>query len=257
MNKTLGYILATAMSLSLANAQDALRIGVEGAYPPFSETNSSGEVIGFDIDMANALCEAMNRQCELIQVEWDGLIPAVKSRKIDAIIASMSITEERKKNVTFSEKYYQIPTKLARKKGADIELSQEGMKGKVVGVQNATIFDRYITDTFGDIVEIKRYSTQDEANADLVAGRLDAIIADSVVVSDGFLKTDAGKDYEFFGPDLTDPKYFGEGTGIAVDKGNDDLAAEFSQAVKVIRENGKYKEINDKYFDFDLYGAEN
>ncbi len=254
MKKTLACILAVAMGFTASHAEETLRIGVEGAYPPFSETNSNGEIVGFDIDIANALCEAMNRKCEMVQVEWDGLIPAVKSRKIDAIIASMSITEDRKKNVTFSEKYYQIPTRLARKKGADIEHSKEGMKGHVIGVQNATIFDRYITDNFGDVVEIKRYSSQDEANADLVAGRIDAIIADSVVISDGFFKTDAGKDYEFFGSDLTDPKYFGEGTGIAVDKGNTELADEFSKAIKTIRENGKYKEINDKYFEFDLYG---
>lgn len=253
MKKTLTYILAAAMSFSLASAQDTMRVGIEGAFPPFSQTNPNGEVTGFDIDIANALCEAMNRQCELIQVEWDGLIPALNSRKIDAIIASMSITEERKQSVSFTDKYYPNVSKFARKKGSDIEITDEGIKGKAVGVQTATIQDRYLTDNYGDTVEIKRYATQDESNADLVAGRIDAIFADSVAISEGFLKTDAGQNYEFFGPDVTDAKYIGEGVGIAVRKGDDALVEEFNKAIKAIRDSGKYKEINDKYFDFDIY----
>ncbi len=142
MNKKIKYLLAaTAISLSAsAFAEKTIRIGVEGAYPPFSEVNKEGKVVGFDIDIANALCEQMKRKCELVQIDWDGLIPAVKSRKIDVIIASMSATDERKKSIDFTDRYYKIPAKVIRKKGSKIEFTKEGLKGKKIGLQRSTNF---------------------------------------------------------------------------------------------------------------------
>ena len=140
------------------------------------------------------------------------------------------------------------------KKGAGAEFSQDAIKGKKVGVQRATIHDRYLTDNYGDAVEIKRYGSQDEAYLDLTAGRVDMLLADSVALSDGFLKKEEGKEYEFVGPDLSDPKGFGAGAGIAIMKGDTDLAEKFNQAIDTIRANGVYKQIQDKYFDFNVYG---
>jgi arginine/ornithine transport system substrate-binding protein len=243
-------ILGTSVS---ANEWNRIRIGVEGAYPPFSWVEKDGTLKGFDIDIAMALCEEIDAECVLVPQDWDGIIPALLARKYDAIIASMSITEERKKKVAFSEKYYNTPAKFARKKGSGIMISKAGMKGKKVGVQRATTHDNFITAEFGDSVEIKRYGTQDEAYLDAISGRVDLLLADSIAMDDGFLKTDKGKGWEFVGPGYSDPKYFGVGAGIAVRKSNGELAKLFSLAIKVIRSNGVYHMINGKYFAFDVY----
>ncbi|MCH2270717.1 MAG: ABC transporter substrate-binding protein [SAR324 cluster bacterium] len=243
-------ILGTSVS---ANEWNKIRIGVEGAYPPFSWVEKDGTLKGFDIDIAMALCEEIGAECVLVPQDWDGIIPALLARKYDAIIASMSITEERKKKVAFSEKYYNTPAKFARKKGSGITISKAGMKGKKVGVQRATTHDNFITAEFGDSVEIKRYGTQDEAYLDAIAGRVDLLLADSIAMEDGFLKTDKGKGWEFVGPGYSEPKYFGVGAGIAVRKSDRELAKLFSLAIKVIRSNGVYHMINGKYFAFDVY----
>ena len=243
-------ILGTSVS---ANEWNKIRIGVEGAYPPFSEVAPDGTLKGFDIDIARALCEEIGAECVLVPQDWDGIIPALLARKYDAIIASMSITEERKKKVAFSDKYYNSPAKFARKKGSGFTVSKEGLKGKTVGVQRATTHDSFITGEYGDSVKIKRYGTQDEAYLDAISGRVDLLLADSIAMEDGFLKTDKGKGWEFVGPGYSDPKYFGVGAGIAVRKSDGELAKLFSLAIKVIRSNGVYHRINGKYFAFDVY----
>ena len=254
---TLAALLITfALTATSAVAKDwtKVRIGVEGAYPPFSYVTPGGELAGFDIDIANALGEAMGAEVTLVPQDWDGIIPALLAKKYDAIIASMSITEERKKKVAFTNKYYQTPAKFIVKKGEMEEFSPEAIKGKRVGVQRATIHDRYLTDNYGKDVEIKRYGTQDEAYLDLTAGRVDMLLADSVALSDGFLKKPEGADYQFIGPDLADPKWFGDGAGIAIRKEDKDLVEKFNMAIDKIRGDGTYKAIQDKYFDFNVYG---
>lgn len=246
--------LLFAVGNGFAKDWKKVRIGVEGAYPPFSYVNPDGTLGGFDIDIANALGEAMGAEIVLVAQDWDGIIPALLAKKYDAIIASMSITEERKKKVAFTNKYYQTPAKFVCKKGAMDTFSREAIKGKKVGVQRATIHDRYLTDNYGKDVTIKRYGTQDEAYLDLTAGRVDMLLADSVALSDGFLKKPEGADYQFIGPDLNDPKWFGNGAGIAIRKQDTDLVEKFNKAIDTIRANGVYKKIQDKYFDFNVYG---
>ncbi len=243
-----------ASGLAMAKEWKKVRIGVEGAYPPFSYVKPDGELAGFDIDIAKALGVAMGAEVTLVAQDWDGIIPALLARKYDAIIASMSITEERKKKVAFSNKYYNTPAKFICKKGSIPTFSKEAIKGKTVGVQRATIHDKYLTDVYGKDVEIKRYGSQDEAYLDLVAGRVDMLLADSIALSDGFLKKEEGKDYTFIGPDLSDPKWFGAGAGIAIRKGDQDLAEQFNKAIDTIRANGTYKAIQDSYLDFNVYG---
>lgn len=258
MKKILTFVvlsLVVAMAGSaVAKEWKKVRIGVEGAYPPFSYVKPDGELAGFDIDIAKALGEAMGAEVVLVPQDWDGIIPALLARKYDAIIASMSITEERKKKVAFTNKYYQTPAKFICKKGSIPTFSREAIKGKSVGVQRATIHDKYLTDNYGKDVSIKRYGTQDEAYLDLVAGRVDLLLADSVALSDGFLQKPEGKDYTFVGPDLSDPKWFGDGAGIAIRKQDKDLVELFNKAIDTIRSNGVYKKIQDKYFDFNVYG---
>jgi len=249
-------IVALAFAAGTVQAKDwkKVRIGVEGAYPPFSYVTPAGELAGFDIDIAKALGAAMGAEVELVAQDWDGIIPALLAKKYDAIIASMSITEERKKKVAFTNKYYNTPAKFVCKKGSMTEFSRENIKGKKIGVQRATIHDNYLTDNYGKDVEVVRYGTQDEAYLDLVAGRVDMLLADSVALSDGFLKKPEGKDYQFIGPDLSDPKWFGNGAGIAIRKEDKDLAELFNKAIDQIRADGTYKKIQDKYFDFNVYG---
>ncbi len=258
MKKLLIVVAVMAIVLGAATVQakdwKKIRVGVEGAYPPFSYVTPEGELAGFDIDIAKALVAAMGKDIVLVPQDWDGIIPALLARKYDAIIASMSITEERKKKVAFSNKYYNTPAKFVCKKGAMGEFSRDNIKGKKIGVQRATIHDRYLTDNYGKDVDIKRYATQDEAYLDLVAGRVDMLLADSVAISDGFLKKPEGQDYQFIGPDLNDPKWFGEGTGIAIRKEDQDLVEMFNKAIEQIRADGTYKQIQDKYFDFNVYG---
>jgi arginine/ornithine transport system substrate-binding protein len=257
MNKTVGLVLVALLTTAInAGAQDAkkIKIGVEGAYPPFSQIGTDGKLKGFDIDIANALCEQMKAQCTLVQQEFDGLIPSLQAKKIDAVIASMSITDERKKVVEFSEKYYHTPARFVGKKGAALTATVAGMKGKRIGVQRTTTHDRFATDTFKES-EIVRYAKQDDVFLDLASGRLDAVMVDQVAASQGFLLQPSSKDFGFFGPVYIEPKYFGAGAGIGLRKNDTALRDEFNAAIKAIRGNGVYKKINDKYFEFDIYGG--
>ena len=253
LKKTLIASVVSAVALFNGQAMaDTLRIGVEGAYAPFSMKEADGTLSGFDIDIAKALCAELKRECELVEQEWDGMIPALIANKYDAIVASMSITEDRKKKVDFTEKYYATPTRFIAKEGASFELTREGTKGVKIGLLRGTTMQCYVEKHFPD-ADIKLYNTQEDVFADLVAGRLDMQINNTLQAIDGFLNTPQGKGFAFLGDDLDDVACLGEGTGIAVRKG-DPLAGELSAAIKAIRADGTYKAINDKYFAIDIYG---
>lgn len=250
-------IMAVVMTLAAgASADDwkKIRIGTEGAYPPFNFIDEKGQLQGFDIDIAKALCQEMGAECEFVIQDWDGLLPGLLAKKFDCIIASMSITEERKKKVDFTEKYYQTPARFIAKKSEALNLFKKGIKGQTVGVQRATVTEYFLRDNFSKLLKIKSYATIDEANLDLLAGRLDMVFADSVVLIGGLLEKPEGKDFMFVGPTFSDRKAFGDGIGIAIRKGNKDLGQKFNQAIKALRANGVYQTINSKYFNFDVYG---
>ena len=252
MKRTLGAI--AALLIAAGSPALALNICVEGAYPPFSETAADGSIVGFDIDIANALCKEIGETCEMVKVDWDGIIPALLEKKCDAIVASMSITPERKEVIDFTRKYYQTPARFVAPEGTDLDATPEGMAGKLVGVQRGTIHQAFMEAHYPD-TELRLYGTQDEMILDLTAGRLDAVMADSVALSDGFLKTDAGKGYAWLGEAQYDPAIHGEGAGIGVRKEDTELRDKLSAAIDTIRENGTYDEIVAKYFDFDIYGS--
>lgn len=255
MNIKKAALTAAALAVSLAGTAalaEPLRIGVEGAYVPFSQKEADGTLTGFDIDIALALCDALDRECELVEQEWDGMIPALIARKYDAIVASMSITEDRKKKVSFSEKYYHTPSRFIARDGASFDLTAEGTKGVKIGVLRGTTLQCYVEKHFPD-ADIKLYNTQEDVFADLTAGRLDLQLNNTLGALDGFLNTPQGEGFSFYGDDLNDPACLGEGVGVAVRKG-DPLADELSAAIKEIREDGTYKTINDKYFPVDIYG---
>jgi arginine/ornithine transport system substrate-binding protein len=254
------WVLAAALAATAvtgaAQAKDwkVIRFGIEGAYPPFSKTEADGSLSGFDVDMANALCEELKAQCKIVPQDWDGIIPSLLARKYDAIIAAMDITEERKKKVDFTEKYAQIPSKFITKKGSGLEITPEGLKDQKIGVQRATTHDQYLTDNYGDSVDIVRYGSFDDAYLDLANGRIIAVLGDVSALEEGVINQKGGDAYEFVGPAFSDPKWFGEGMGIAVRKQDKDLKNKLSKAIKALRKSGEYQEISAKYFSFDVYG---
>lgn len=227
-----------------------VKMGTEGAYPPFNNINEDGKLVGFDIEIGNALCDAMNVTCEWVTSDWDGIIPALLAKKFDTITASMSITAERKEQIAFTDKYYTSPVRFIRRKGTDA--TPESISGAVVGVQSATVSENLVQGKFPD-AEIKTYAEQEQANLDLTSGRVDLVAADAFVLMD-FVDSEAGSDVEFVGPSYTDTEYLGEGIGIGVRKEDTELLQMLNDAIKQIREDGTYQEINAKYFDFDVYG---
>jgi arginine/ornithine transport system substrate-binding protein len=247
-------ITATLTGAVQAKEWKQVRFGVEGAYPPFSWTEPSGELKGFDVDIASALCTEMKVKCKIVAQDWDGIIPSLLARKYDAIIAAMSITEERKKKIDFTGKYALMPSKYVAKKGTDLTFTKEGLKGVKIGVQRATTHDKYIDGNFGDSVDIVRYGSFDEAYLDLKNGRIEAILGEAAALNDGLLKKEGGDGFEFIGPTLTNPKWFGEGFGIALRKQDKDLTMKLDAAIISIREQGIYQKIAAKYFEFDVYG---
>ncbi|MCL6263724.1 ABC transporter substrate-binding protein [Craterilacuibacter sp. RT1T] len=256
--KKLAVSVALALScsgLALAEQPKQIRIGVEAAYEPFAYKSPDGKLVGFDIDMANALCAQMKAKCVFVEQEWKGIIPALNAKKYDAIISSMSITDERKKAVDFTDKYYHTPARLIAKAGS-ISGTPASLKGKRLGVLKASTHEKYAQKYYAPAGAIVvPYDSTQQVYMDLAAGRLDATSADSVESSVGFLKKPEGKGYAFVGPVLKDPAIFGQGAGIAVRKGDDDLRNGFNGAIKAIRANGTYKKVNDKHFNFDAYGA--
>ncbi|MBX2805336.1 MAG: ABC transporter substrate-binding protein [Hyphomicrobiales bacterium] len=250
IRKSLFIAAFSAAGLALAavgaQAQDlSIKIATEGAYPPFNQTAPSGELTGFDVDIANALCEEMKAKCEIVAQDWDGIIPGLVASKYDAIIASMSITEERKQTVDFTERYYSNYLRLVAKKGSDIN-GLDSLSGKTVGAQRATVAAQWAEDNLGRNATVKLYDTQTAAYSDLEAGRLDALASDVYPAFD-WLKDKP--DYEFVGERIE----INDLIGIAVRKGEDDLREKFNAALTTIRENGVYARINEKYFPFDIY----
>lgn len=254
-------LLIATLLLALAGGAHAkewttVRVATEANYVPFNSKDKHGQLVGFDIDIANALCAEIKVKCSFVVQDWDGMIPSLLARKFDVIISSMSITEERKAKVAFTGKYYNTPSRFIVKKGKAWDFSVQGMKDKIIGVPSTTIFDRYVADTYEKHgVKVVRYSKQDDVFLDLAAGRIQATVADPTVARLSFFNTSLGADFEVQGPELNDVKYFGEGAGIATRKQDAELRDKFDAAIKAIRANGTYERIMKKYFEYDIWGG--
>jgi len=246
-------IALVASLLAAPAAAETVRIATEGAYPPFNSVNDEGEPVGFDVDIANALCAAAELECTIMTQEWDGIIPGLLAERYDVIVASMTITEERREIVNFTNSYYRAPARFVAAKGSDLVFTNEGMAGKVIGLQSGTVFEQWAIDTFPD-AEVRAYPSTEEHNADLVAGRVDVVLADSLGLLGGFLDSEEGADFEFVGEPLMDAALVGDGSGIAVRKGEDELLEKLNTAIEEIRANGTYAEINANYFSIDIFG---
>jgi len=261
----------TAMALFVSSAQaDSIRIGTEGAYPPWNAKDESGKLIGFEVELANFLCIYMKHDCTIVEQDWDGMIPGLIMRKYDAIMAGMSITDERMKTINFSQGYADEVASLAVMKGSSLEgmdtpkainLSTGGaaakkalktltaaLAGKTIGVQTATIHQNFLES--GDVgnVKIRTYKTQDEVNLDLAAGRIDAALAAAVAFTDYAEKS--GKPVVLVGPTFAGGA-FGNGVGVGLRKEDTQLMKDFNKAINTARKNGKISELAIKWFGFD------
>lgn len=249
-------VASSFLLASQAMGQDVIKIGIEGSYPPFSYISENQTMEGFEPDLARLFCEKMNQKCEIVQVDFDALIPSLNTRRIDAILASMSITDTRKKAINFSNKYYQTPAKFVIPKGKTADVTDEGLKGKRIGVQSGTIHEIYMNDKYKRSADIRSYRNLDEAMMDLETGRIDLIFADVVALDTGYLQKDYGDRIEFIGPDFFEEEWFGEGVGVGVRKNDNALLERFNAAIKASREDGSYQAVEKKYFDYDVYGED-
>ena len=265
---SLGLLISLFLSIS-ANA-DKIKIGTEGAYPPWNSKDASGNLVGFEVELAKELCAIMKHDCTIVEQDWDGMIPALVMRKFDAIMAGMSITDERMKTINFSQGYADEVASLAVMKGSSLEgmdtpeginLSLGGgdvkkalktltgaLAGKTVCVQTATIHQNFLES--GDVgsIDIRTYKTQDEVNLDLAAGRCDAALAAAVAFTDYADKS--GKPVVLVGPTFSGGA-FGNGVGVGIRKDDTELLNAFNKAIDKARKNGDISRIATKWFGFD------
>ena len=275
--KTILTVLASLLLIGNVYA-DKIKIGTEGAYPPWNSKDASGKLIGFEVELAYSLCRYIGRQCEVVEQDWDGMIPALQMRKFDAIMAGMSITDERKKVITFSQGYADEVASLAVMKGSDLEGMEtpEGLNltlggsgvnkalktitgalsGKTVCTQTGTIHQNFLES--GDVgkVNVRTYKTQDEVNLDLTSGRCDVALAAAVAFTDYADKS--GKPVVLVGPTFSGGA-FGNGVGVGIRQGGDDaigtrdakLLKDFNKAINTARKQGIISKLAIKHFGFD------
>ena len=232
-----------------------LKVAIDPTYEPFTFKTADGKPTGFDVDIAEALCNEIKRKCVYVEQVWDSMIPGLQAKKYDVIISSMSITEERQQVVDFTDKYYFTPSRIVVKTGtAFTDLAS--LKGKKIGVLKGSTQEKY---AMGELkpagVSVVPYEAQDQVYLDIKSGRLDGTVADQVEVTGGFLSKPEGAAYGFVGPVLNEPKYYGTGVGVALRKGETALKDELNGAIKAIRSNGVYETVSKKYFSFDVYGS--
>ena len=268
--KVLGLGILISSFLTISSIADQIKIGTEGAYPPWNSKDSAGNLIGFEVELANELCKIMNHDCTIVEQDWDGMIPALVSRKFDAIMAGMSITGERMKTINFSQGYADEVASLAVMKGskneglktmsainlsdvsadeqATLDVLTKAFKGKTIGVQTATIHQNFLESGLMGNVKIRTYKTQDEVNLDLSAGRIDAALAAAVAFTDYAEKS--GQGVVLTGPTFAGGD-FGNGVGVGIRKGDSKLLNDFNAAIDKARDDGIISKLAIKHFGFD------
>lgn len=241
MKKVLLAALLASMSLS-ATAAQTIRFATEASYPPFESVDANNKIVGFDVDLANALCKEMGATCTFSNQAFDSLIPSLKFRRVDAVMAGMDITPEREKQVLFTTPYYDNSALFIGQKGKYATI--DALKGKKVGVQNGTTHQKYISDKHPEITTVP-YDSYQNARLDMQNGRIDAVFGDTAVVTE-WLK--ANPNLAAVGDKVTDKAYFGNGLGIAVRQGNTALQQQFNTALEKVKKDGTYQTIYHKWF---------
>lgn len=244
-------LIALILTSSVSSGNDTLKLGVEAAYPPFNFTNSNGELAGFDIEIGNKLCEHMNRECEWVTQQWDGMIPALQSGKFDVMVSSMTITPKRSEQVLFTNPYYYSYAMMAAPTGSELELNQAHLSGKTIGLQAGTNHERWLPEKYGSDLNIRAYPSTDNMFLDFQSGRLDAVFGDVAIIKP-WINENGGKEaFEQVGENINDPS-LGTDIGIAVRKSDIELATELNSAIEKIISDGTFKSIEKKYFNIEL-----
>jgi len=223
---------------------ETLRVATEGAYPPFNTVTADGELVGFDVDIAKALCAAMDRQCEIVAQDWDGIIPGLVNSKYDAIVASMSITQERLKAINFTKPYYSNYLSVVGKAGSRVTIENLGKVS--VGAQRSTVGSQWAEDKYGTRADIRLYDTNPAAVSDLEAGRVEAVVMDFLPAAD-FVSKSAKLGM------IEDKIDINDKIGIGIRKDDDDLTGAFNAALKAILADGTYEKISVKHFGTNIY----
>lgn len=255
LRKKVSLALIAATAVAAAGSVQAadlkqLRFGLEASYAPFESKSASGQLQGFDVDVGNAVCAKLNVKCVWVENDFDGLIPALQARKFDAINSDMTITDQRKQAIDFTDPIYTIPNQLIAKNGSGLLPTVASLKGKHVGVLQGTIQETYAKAKWAPAgIDVVSYQTQDQVYADLASGRLDAAFQDSEAASKGFLKRPQGAGFDFAGPTVADEKLLGSGVGYGVRKGDKALLAQLNGALKALKADGTIEKIAAKYFD--------
>jgi lysine/arginine/ornithine transport system substrate-binding protein len=245
------FILATA---SYGSTLSVIRFGVDPSYPPFESKGPDGKLHGFDIDLGEQICARLNAKCVWVENDFDGMIPALKARKFDAILSAMSNTPPRSQQIAFSDKMYNMTAGLIARKGSNLMPTPEALKGKSIGVEqgsSALTYAKMYWEPQG--ARIVSYQNQDQVYADLLSGRLDAAFQATVQAETGFLKSPQGQGFELVGKPLNDPKIFGVGAAIGMRKDDPELVSKINSAFAGMLKDGTYKSIARKYFDCDIY----
>lgn len=246
-------IVSLVCSANITKAEETIRFATEAAFPPFNERAPDGSIVGFEIDLGMAMCARINRKCEFIAQEWEGMIPGLLTKKFDGIFASMSITEERKKKIDFTSKYYESGGVFVAPKGVGIDVADSRLGGKTVGTLSGSTYFCYLEKTYPEAT-VTPYPNADALYLDLSSGRLDAIFADAVATDFGFLRTERGEEMALASEIVSDRDCFGEGAGIGIRKEDTALRDKLNQAIVDVRADGTYQALAKKYFEYDIYG---
>jgi lysine-arginine-ornithine-binding protein len=236
-----------------AAAQETLRFGVDPTFAPFEYKNPDGSLTGFNIEVGEAICTQLERECEWVESSWDGIIPGLMAGNFDAILSSMSITPTRDEILDFTTPYQGSGSRFVVPTGTQIDDAHGGMAGMRIGVQRGTVDHDYLRAYYPD-ADIRAYPGQDEVWLDMTAGRLDAVLVGGTAANQ-FFATEGGKGFEQTGALHNEPEIYGVGAGIAVPPDSEDLLADLNGALAAIIENGELKRINDEYFDYDITGG--
>lgn len=254
--KKLAVCVALAVMATGAMAKEwkTVRIGVDASYPPFESKAPNGQMVGFEVELTRALCARMNVKCVWVEQDFDGMIPALKARKFDAIVSSYTVTGQRRQQIAFSDKMYDAPARMVAKADSPLLPTAASLKGKRVGVEQGSTQEAYAKAWWEPKgVTVVTYPNQDQVYADLLSGRLDATLQDEVQADAGFLKTPRGKGFAFAGPEVKDPKTIGEGTAIGLRPEDIELKAMLNTALAEIHQDGTFRKLAKQYFDFDIY----
>lgn len=257
-NRCRGLLFLLVVISAGVRAEDVatVRIGVDPNYPPYESKATDGSLVGFDIDLGNAICKDAGIRCVWVEQSFDDIIPALKAKKFDVILSAMAATEARRKEIDFSNTLYKTPTAMIAATASGLTPTADSLRGKRVGVTRGTAQETYAKSEWSSRgVEVVSYQTDSQLYDALASGRIDAAIQDKAQAEYTFLKKPEGQKFSFVGTDLNDDRVKGDGVAIGIRKGDTELKERLDKGITEIRANGVYGTISKKYFDFDISGG--